>query len=101
MCHLKEGNLKKAMAKLTTADKVAEKELEANHKWKVWIKIALVDLHVKRGSLKQAKAIMREGLVMGRNLNLLIDEMGVHKNEILKFINCYPETFPEEEFPSE
>ena len=89
------------MVLLTKADKVAEKELEADHKWKVWIKIAFVDLHDKRGSLKQAKAIMREGLVMSRNLNLLIDEMGVHKNEILKFLNCYPETFPEKEFPSE
>ena len=100
MWHMKKGNLKEAMVLLTKADKVAENELEADYKWKVWIKIALVELHDKRGSLKQAKAIMREGLVMGQNLNLGIDEMGVHKNEILKFINRYPETFPEEEFPS-
>ena len=88
------------MVLLTKADKVAEKELEADYKWKVWIKTALVELHDKRGSLKQAKAIMREGLVMSQNLNLLLDEMGVHKNGILKFINRYPETFPEKEFPS-
>ena len=43
---------------------------------------------------------MREGLVIGQNLNLPIDEMGVHKSEILKFINRYPDEFPEKEFPS-
>ena len=99
MCYMKDGNLKKALDLLTKADMVAEKELEADHKWKVWIKNALGVLHHKEGK-KEAKAIMREGLLMGRKLKLPIDEMGVHKNEILEFINRYPETFPEEEFPS-
>ena len=39
--HMRKGNFNEAMALLTKAAKVAEKELEANHKWKVWIKTSL------------------------------------------------------------
>ena len=37
MCHRKKGNLNDTMDLLKKAGGVAEKELEADHKWKVWI----------------------------------------------------------------
>ena len=99
MCHMRKGNLDEAMALLTEADEVGEKELEPLHTWKVKTKIALATLHDKMGTLDQAKAVMQEGYSMGKKLNLEIDEMG-NKFEILEFIHRNPQTFPEIEFPS-
>jgi len=100
MCHMRKGNLDEAMALLTEADEIAEKELEPCHTWKVKTKTALATLHDKMGNVDQAKAVMHEGLSMGKKLDLEIDEMG-NKYEILVFINRHPQTFPEIEFPSE
>lgn len=99
MCHMKKGNLNEAMALITKAEEVAEKELEADHKWKVWIKTALAIMHDKMGNLDQAKEVMLEGLSMSKRLNLPIDEMG-DKVKIREFINRFPKIFPESEFPS-
>jgi len=98
MCHMKKGNLNEAMTLITKAEKVAEKELEADHKWKVWIETALAIMHDKMGNLAQAKEVMLEGLSMSKRLNLPIDEMG-DKVEIREFINRFPKIFPESEFP--
>ena len=98
-CHLIKGNFDEAMTFLTRSEKVAEKELKPDHKWKVWITTALATLHDKMGNLDQAKAVMREGLLMGKRLNLELHEMS-NKDDIQEFINRYPESFPESEFPS-
>jgi len=98
MCHMKKGNLNEAMALITKAEEVAEKELEADHKWKVWIKTALAIIHDKMENLDQAKEEMLEGLSMSKRLNLPIDEMG-DKVKIREFINRFPKIFPESEFP--
>ena len=98
-CHMMKGNFNEAMTLLKKSGKVAEKELETDHKWKVWITTELAMLHEKMGNLDQAKVVMREGLLMGKSLNQSIDDMG-SKDHILKFINCHPQTFPEREFPS-
>ena len=87
------------MALITKAEEVAEKELEADHKWKVWIKTALAIIHDKMGNLDQAKEEMLEGLSMSKRLNLPIDKMG-DKVKIREFINRFPKIFPESEFPS-
>ena len=98
VCHSKKTNFCKAMELLTKAGQVSEQELEADHTWKIWIKIEVAILHENMGNLDQAKAVMLEGLQMGKRLNLPIDKMG-NKEGIRKFINRYPETFPENEFP--
>ena len=97
--HMKMGNINEAMALLTKADKVAEKELEADHKWKVRIKTSLAALYDKVGKIDQAKAVLREGLSMGKRLNLEMLEMG-NKEDIREFRNRYPEMFPESKFLS-
>ncbi len=97
-CHTEKGNFDEAITTFTKAEQVAERELEKDHKWKVWIKTALAILHDKMRSPDQAKAAMRKGLLMGNKLNLSIDMMG-NKDKIREFIDRYPETFPEKEFP--
>ena len=98
VCHRKRNNFDEAMKLLAKAGQVSEQELEGDHKWKVWIKIELAILHENMGNPDQAKAVMLEGLLMGKRLNLPIDKMG-NKDEIRVFINRYRETFPEREFP--
>ncbi|KAJ7349554.1 regulation of mRNA cap binding [Desmophyllum pertusum] len=84
-CHMRKGNFSEAMNLLTQANRVAEQELEkADHKWK--------------GHPDQAKDVMLEGLLMGKRLDLPIDNMG-NKDVVREFIDRYPETFPETEFP--
>ena len=99
LCHMRKGNFNEAMSFLTKSKKAAEKEFESDHKWKVQITTALAKLHDKMGNLDQAKAVMHEGLLMGKRLNQPIDVMG-DKGEIREFINRYSEMFPESEFPS-
>ncbi|KAJ7369475.1 Eukaryotic translation initiation factor 4 gamma [Desmophyllum pertusum] len=98
MCHTRKDNFNEAMTLLTKADRVAEQELEADHSWKISIKIALAILHEKMRNPDQAKDVMLEGLLMGKRLHLSIAKMG-NKDEIGEFINRYPETFPENKFP--
>ena len=98
-CHMMKGNFNEAMIFLTKSEQVAEKELVRDHKWKVWITTALATLHDKMGNLHQAKAKMREGILMAKRLNQPIDEMN-NKDYIREFISRYPEIFPESEFPS-
>ena len=98
VCHTKRNNFAKAMELLTKAEQVAEQELEADHTWKVSIKTELAILHDKMKNPDQAKAVMLEGLLMGNRLNLPIYKMG-KKDRVREFINRYPETFSEREFP--
>jgi len=98
-CHMMKGNLNEAVSFLTKSKKVAEKELEADHKWKVWITTALAKLHDKIGNLERAKAVMSDGLWMAKRLDLPIDQMS-DKDYIRKFLSCHPEIFSESELPS-
>ena len=47
LCHMMKGNFNEAMSFLTKSRKVAEKELESDHKWKVQITKSLALLHDK------------------------------------------------------
>lgn len=96
---MRKGKVNEAMKLLTKAERVAEKELEADHKWKVWIKTSLATLRGKMGHQNQVKAVLQEALSMGKRLNLEIHEMG-YKEDMRKFRSRYPEMFPESKFPS-
>ena len=82
---------------LRKAEQVAERLFEQDSTCKVSIKIALAVLHDKMGHEKQAKDLMKEGLLMSQRIPLSIDKMG-EKADVLEFINRYPETFSEELF---
>lgn len=51
------------------------------------------------GKVELAKKAMLEGLLMHKELGLAMDKIG-NKLKIRKFMNRYPKTFPEAEFPS-
>ncbi|KAJ7326582.1 hypothetical protein OS493_027536, partial [Desmophyllum pertusum] len=97
-CHAKKNNFDDAIKQFEEAEQVAEQELEMDHTWKVSIKTELAILHDKMGHPDQARAVMLEGLLMSTRLNLSIDKMG-NKHMIREFINRYPDTFAEEDFP--
>ena len=102
-CHIKKKkkeNFDEAKKLLTKAEQVSERELEGDHPWKVSIKTELAILHEEMENEDQAKHLMLEGLSMGKRLNLPVDKMG-SRVKIRKFIDRYPETFPEKEFPRE
>ena len=98
-CHTTSGNFDEAMKLFRKAEQVAERELEKNHTWKVSIKTSLGLLHEKMGKVELAKKAMLEGLLMHKELGLAMDKIG-NKLMIRKFMNRYPKTFPEAEFPS-
>ena len=100
ICHLAKNNFEEAKKLLMKAEQVSERELEGNHPWKISIKTELAILHEKMGNQDQAKRVMLEGLRMGKRSNLPIDKMG-NKIKIRQFIDRYPMTFTEEEFPRE
>ena len=100
MCHMERKNFDEAKKLLMKAEQVSERELEGDHSWKTFIKTALAMLHEEMGNQDQAKHLMLEGLRMGKRVNLPIDKMG-NKFKIREFMERYPETFTEEEFPRE
>lgn len=97
-CHEKRGNLKEAMSLFKKAERVAERELEEKHEWKVSIKTTWAILHDEMGDTDNAKQMMLEGLSMAKKLNLSMEKMR-NKGPIPSFINRYPKEFPEIEFP--
>ena len=100
ICHMKKKNFDEAKKFLMKAERVSERELQGDHSWKISIKTELAILHEQMGNQDQAKHLMLEGLLMGQKLNLPMDKMG-NKYKIREFIDRYPETFPEKEFPRE
>ena len=100
VCHMEKKNFDEAKKLLMKAARVSERELQGDHAWKISIKTELAILHEEMGNQDQAKDLMLEGLLMGQKLNLPMDKMG-NKYKIRKFIDRYPETFPEKEFPRE
>ena len=99
LCHMKSGNFDEAMNLLSKAEQIAERELEEDHTWKVYIKTSLALLHEKMNEVERAIDVMHEGLVLGKKLNLTIYRMG-ERYLIGEFLGRYPGKFPETEFPS-
>lgn len=99
LCHMKSGNFDEAMNLLSKAEQIAERELEEDHTWKVFIKTSLALLHENMNEIERAIDVMHEGLVLGKKLNLTIYRMG-ERNLIGEFLGRYPGKFPETEFPS-
>ena len=64
VCVMKGENFPEAMEYLERALLVAERELEADHMWKVMIKISLSLAHEKIGNVDDAKVLMKEALTM-------------------------------------
>jgi len=94
LCHMEKKNFEGAKKFLMKAEQVSERELEGDHQWKILIKTGLAFLHGKMENQDQAKRLMRDGLSMGKRLNLPIDKMG-EKYKIREFLDRHPDIFLE------
>jgi len=111
VCHKSKGNLEEAERLLQKAGRVAERELEEDHKWKVMVKTELALLYhdlasketepsMREGMLGEMEASMKEGLDMSYRLDSsgTIDDLG-NRHLIRKVLKHYPERFPEGQYP--
>ena len=93
VCHRRRGNFEDAVGILEKAKQIADVELEDDHRWKVMIDTARAVLYDDRGSVEQAKAIMKKALEMCQRLGLDMKRLG-NRGEIRRFIARYPTVNP-------
>ena len=93
LCHKLKRNFQAATDFLKKAKRVADIELEDDHKWKVMIETQLALLYECVGRIEEAKEVMKKGLEMNQRLGQTIDELA-NKSEIQRFLARYPGTFP-------
>ena len=91
ICHKLKGNHQEAIKFLTKAKRVADIELEDDHKWKVMIETQLALLYDRVGRVEEAKVIMKNGLEMNDRLGQSISILA-NRFEIKRFLKCYPDT---------
>ena len=100
ICFRKKGNFQKGTKYLERASFVADRELLADHNWKVMIKTHLALLYDKNGKEEEAIASMQEGLEMCNRLKKLVKRLGAnHSSDIISFLNRHEEYFPQSKFP--
>jgi len=98
ICHLKKGNFEEARNLLEEAERVAEKELDEDHMWKVMVKTELALLYEEERKKDQMEEAMKEGLQMCYGLQQTVEQLG-NKHLIRQTLNRYPELFPKERYP--
>ena len=90
-----KGNYQEAMTFLKKAKRVAEIELDNDHKWKVMINTQLALLYDDLKQKEEAVAIMKNALEMFSRLKLSIDQLGGSKRDIRQFLDRHREAFLE------
>ncbi|XP_020630672.1 uncharacterized protein LOC110067658 [Orbicella faveolata] len=98
ICHKKKGNFEEARNLLEEAERVAERDLDEDHKWKAIVKIDQALLYEEEGKIDQMAIAMKEGLQMCYRLGQTVQQLG-NKHLIRKTLNRYPEFFPKEQYP--
>jgi len=91
LCHKEKWNFEEAIDFLLKAKRVADLELEDDHKWKVMIETQLAILYDCVGKAVKAKELMKQGLEMNERLERSISQLP-NKSEIKQFLKCYPDT---------
>ena len=91
LCHKEERRFPEAIHFLLKAKRVADIELEDDHKWKVMIETQLALLYGYVGRTEEAKVVMKKGLDMNRRLGRYLSQLA-NKFEIRLFLKCYPDT---------
>ena len=91
LCYKQKGEYEEAIDLLLNAKRVADIELEDDHKWKVMIETQLAHLYHCVGKPQEAKEVMKNGLEMSERLGLSISLLA-NRFEIELFLNIYPDT---------
>ena len=97
-CHSSNGNYEKARKILERAERVAERELENDHRWKVMVKTQQALVFDKENREDQMIEAMKSGLKMCYKLGKTIEDLG-NKHEIRKVLHRHPNKFPKDEYP--
>lgn len=97
ICEMKRGNDSEAMEYFEKAMDVAQRELKADHRWKVAIKTNQVLLLEKTGKLEKSKELMKEAVEMCQRLNFPFQKIRSYE-KALDFINRHREEFLRYEF---
>ena len=97
MCHKIKGNFHEAFSYLEEAKRIADIELDDDHRWKVMIDTQLALLLEDFGRVQEAIAMMKDALGMNLRLKQSIDQLG-NKREIKRFLNRHRVTFSQD-FP--
>ena len=100
ICAMKKGNYHEAIEYLERAHHVTERELEADHMWKVMIKTELALCYERKEELiEDAKMLMKEGIKMRYRLQgQKVYKLG-NKRHVWEFLDRHKEDFPTTEFP--
>ena len=100
VCHKKQGNLEEAENQLEKAERVAERELDEDHMWKVMVKTEQAILYEEEGKTDQMVVAMKEGLQMLYRLGQTVQQLG-NNHLIRKILDDprYQELFPKEQHP--
>ena len=85
---------------LLKAESIAERDLEENHQWKVSVKTEQAVFYKEAVRLQEMEAALKEGLEMHYKIAEKRTLHGlVNKRAIREVLNCYPELFPQEQYP--
>lgn len=97
---IKNGNFERGEKLLLKAESIAKRELEENHRWKVLVKTEQAVFYKRAVRIKEMEAAMKEGLEMHYKIaeKRTLDGLG-NKHDIREVLNCYPELFPQEQYP--
>ena len=98
VCHKNKGDFEEARNLLKKAERVAERELDEDHMWKVMVKTEQALLYEEEGKKDQMEVTMKKGLQMCYRLGQTVEQLG-NKHLIQKCLNRYPKLFPEERYP--
>ena len=89
--HKEKGEYEEAIDLLLKAKRVADIELEDDHKWKVMIETQLALLYHCVGRAQETKEVMKKGPEMNKRLRRSISQLA-NTFEIKLFLNFYPDT---------
>ena len=98
ICHRNLGNFEEARNLLENAERVAERELDEDHRWKVMVKTEQAILYDEEGKNEQMEVAMKAGLEMCYRLGQTVEQLG-NKHRIWKILKHNPQLFPEEQYP--
>jgi len=86
--HVNEGNFEEARNLLEEAERVAERELDEDHSWKVMVKTKQALLYEKEGKINQMEVVLKEGLQMCYRLGQTAVEK--HGSDIRRILYRHP-----------
>ena len=99
-CQIKNGNFEKGEKLLLKAESIAERELEENHQWRVLVKTEQAVFYQKAERLQEMEAALKEGLEMHYKIAEKRTLDGLANQRVIREVfNCYPELFPQEQYP--